>query len=449
MRNYKDFKVNLSNCDSEPIHLIGRIQPHGFLMILNADTFVVEQVSSNINSYLPVSLPEELLDTHLPSLINSNNEDFATRILSKTGNDNTPGVLMLYGLSFFEFCYESKGKLILECEPYSDCSDEEKLTHNRLLTQLQRRLGRIEQLDDLGAVVAEEIRKVLDFDRVYVMKFGNDWHSEVFAESIAGNMGSFLRHRFPATDIPEPARALFVQKTVRHIPDVHAQAADIIPYYNPTTQAPTDILKSELRNPSEIHLQYLKNMQVAATISYSILVSGKLWGIITCHSMAPVFTSIWKRQLCELMTQTFAAAVAAVQERQDTKQYDAFKINMQAVVEKLQTNADVTSIFAQNEESLLSFTDSTGGALVINEEVYTFGVGPTVDQVKNLVDWLMKFTDQQIFTTRSLSKLFDEAKSYTNIASGLMAFEMSRYNREYLLFFKPEIEETRIWPATR
>src|SRR5690606_13253336 len=140
-----------------------------------------------------------------------------------------------------------------------------------------------------------------------------NWNSEVIGESVKGDADAFLGHRFPASDIPLVARNLLIHKTIRQIPDVKGKAVDIIPYINPFTGTPTNILRSELRNPSESHLEYLSNMEVRSTISFSIIVKGKLWGLITCHNYKPVFIAAWKRRVSFLMTQSLASEISSNQ----------------------------------------------------------------------------------------------------------------------------------------
>lgn len=444
MQNYKNNQVDLSNCDKEPIHIIGRIQPHGFLLVLDKVSFAIEQVSQNISNFLPIPSPEDLLGKPLQVLLSENEIPFDPKILLEPDHVD-PNIFFLAGNQFFSFSHVSEFNIILECEPYTACADWEKIKHNHLLFQLHKRLNTLETIESLGETVAEVVMGILDYDRVDIMQFNSDWHTEVIAENCKDKLSSYLNHHFPASDIPVPARALLLQKPIRQIPDVNAKAVEIIPYYNPSTGSPANILKSELRNPSEIHLEYVRNMGVAATISFSIIVKGQLWGIISCHNIKPAFINVWNRQLCDLITKSFADAIAAVQEKKDVKQYELFKRNEQVIITDLKKYEDLISGLAQTDQNLLSFTQSIGAALVLNKEVFTFGITPSTSQVSNLISWLSGYTEEKVYSTRELSIVFPEAETYIEIASGLLALEISRYNQEYLLFFKPEVTESRIW----
>ncbi|WP_026463841.1 ATP-binding protein [Adhaeribacter aquaticus] len=444
MLNYKNIQVDLSNCDKEPIHIIGRIQPHGFLLIINKHTFVVEQVSRNTPDFLPFSSAEDLLQKKIHDLLSDHEPAFNLNSLLEPDHAN-PDILFFGGKKFFGFSHISGNHIILECEPYTPYPEEEKIKHNHLLSQLHKQLAPLQTIESLGTTVCEAVRNIINYDRVDIMQFDTDWHTEVIAERCNENLDSYLRHHFPATDIPEPARNLLVQKPIRHIPDVNAEAIEIVPYYNPATGQPSNILKSELRNPSEIHLEYLRNAGVSATISFSIVVKGQLWGTLSCHNIKPAFLDVWKRQLCELITQIFADVIAAVQETRDIKQFEVFKKNEQALISDLSQYPELILGLTQTKQSLLNFTQSTGVALVLNKEVFTCGKTPSSSQINNLTSWLAQFTDEKVFSTRTLSLHFPEAAAYPEIASGFLALEISKFDREYLLFFKQEIKETRIW----
>ncbi|MCC9167873.1 ATP-binding protein [Pontibacter harenae] len=444
MQNYKDYQVDLTNCDKEPIHIIGRIQPHGFLLILNKETLLIEQVSQNISDFSPDHSPEELIDKPLQVLLSAHEEAFNPELLLQPDHSG-PIIISVADSKFFGFSHLSEGKIVLECERYTSYLDREKIKHNTILSRLHEHLNTIESVEELGEAAAETVMDMLDYDQVYIMRFDTDWHTEVIAECRKEGMTSYLGHHFPATDIPEPARALLLEKKVRQIPNVGAQAVEIIPYVNPSTGAPSNILRSELRNPSEIHLEYLRNMGVAASMSFSIVVRGKLWGVLACQHKKPVFIEVWRRQLCQLITQTLADSIAALQEKRDMKQYNVFKRNEQAFISHLMQYEDLVSALSQATLDPLTFTEATGVALVLNKQVFTFGTTPSSSELSKLAKWLEERMDEKVYSTQQLSKQFSEAEAYRETASGLLALEISRYNQEYLLFFKPEIKKKRIW----
>lgn len=441
MLNYQNFKVDLSNCDKEPIHLIGRIQPHGFLMVIDRNSFKIEQVSTNIADFIPDTASEQWIGSSVFDFLPQKSRAWFEATFLTAGS----GIIELGRRKFYGFSHTSDDKIIIEGEPYSDPSQEEKLQQLEKLSLLKSRLNQIEDLLEMANSVAEEIQKYLDYDRVNVIRFDRNWNSEVIGESLKGNADAFLGHRFPASDIPQVARNLLIHKTIRQIPDVKGKAVDIIPYINPSTGTPTNILRSELRNPSEIHLEYLSNMEVRSTISFSIVVKGKLWGLITCHNYKPVFIEAWKRRVSFLMTQSLASEISSNQKAADLKIFKQLTQQRLSLVEAIERHGNLARGLEREDLRKLFANEGGGVAISLSRTVYTYGSTPSDNAIKKLINWLVYSNNKQIFSTRCLWKVFPEANAFMDVACGLLALEISRYNHEYLLFFKPEIPRVRVW----
>ncbi|WP_205501387.1 ATP-binding protein [Rufibacter psychrotolerans] len=437
MQNYLNHKVDLTNCEKEPIHLIGQIQPHGFLAVVDAASRQMEQVSQNVGQFLPFS-PAQLLGQPLEFLLAP--ED-ATLDLTLPDSQ----FLTLAGLPFLGHFHQSGAKIILECEPVRPYPDAEKMRHNTLLNRLHQQLNTLFTLEQVAQAVADALRLILGYDRVKITQFDQEWNTDVIAESRTGRLNSFIGHHFPASDIPAQARELLRQKHVRQIPDVNATPVAIHPYYNPTTGRPTNILRSELRNPSEIHLEYIRNTGVAATISFSILVKDTLWGVIACHHAEPVYIDVWRRQLADVVTKTFGNVIASIQEKRDLEQYGRYKEVERTLVQRLNSGVPLQEALFGQEPTLLHLTESHGAALLVDGTLVTIGLTPTLEEIEGLVRWLAGAVPDSVFSTHQLSAAWPAAEGFRERASGLLALEISRYNQEYLLFFKPEIKETITW----
>lgn len=444
MQNYQNFKVDLSNCDKEPIHIIGRIQPHGLLFILNRDTLAVEQVSENIGGFLEVEA-DKLAGNTLAVLTTPEEYAVLVEVLRKDVQQEVQ-LLQLQGKQFFGFIHESEGSLVVECEPFERIvSDRSVLQMTGFYSSFQAALDEAETIEEQAVLVVNFVQQLLDYDRVMLYRFDESWNGEVIAEKVKPGVHSYLHHHFPATDIPAQARALLLQKHVRQIADVTAEAVNIIPYINPTTGVPSNIIQSELRNPSEIHLEYLCNMDVLATLSVSIIVKGQLWGIIACQNQKPVFINYWLRQMGLNVARAYANNLLAGQEKRDQNQLEIGHKMEEVLLHQVKAcNSIAQGLFGQ-QHTLLELCEAAGAAMLLNKKLYTVGITPTDEQIQELVNWLSESGATKVYTTRYLSSEFPAAKAYTSEASGLLALEISGTAKEYILYFKPEIQETRIW----
>ncbi|MCC9137711.1 ATP-binding protein [Pontibacter silvestris] len=443
MQNYKNHKVDLSNCDSEPIHIIGRIQPHGFLIILNSSSLIVEQLSENVEYYLGVK-PEVLFGKTLDTICSA--EEYQ-KLEKQLRNDPiiSPQLVTIRDKHFFGFAHLSANKIILECEAYTPTDEYERLENYCSFSHFQSKINTLYSLESLSELLVNFVQEYLNYDRVLLYVFDKEWNGEVIAEKTKPGIGSYLYQHFPSSDIPAPARDLLTKKPIRQIPDISASAIDIVPYVNLADGAPTNIIQSELRNASEIHLEYLANMGVQASLSITLMVKGKLWGLITCHHQSPKFVDFWKRQMCYMASKTFSAAVLTNQEKRDLQTLAYYKQMEEVLVEQVNATGSVSKGLFKQHFTLLDITESQGAAIYIENTLTTTGNTPAADQVMEIIEWLIANNNASIFYTRELSKHIPQADAYRQNASGLLALEISRYNKSYILFFKPEIKETRIW----
>lgn len=442
MQNYPNLKVDLSNCDKEPIHLTGNVQPHGFLLIFDQETLILEQLSENTGNYLEAG-PDELPGKSLAFFLGQEVAETEEQI--KTNSTFYPRLLHIREKPFFVFIHKSSGKLILECEPYVTLKEKEHLQYNAVLSSFQAKLNDPETVVSTAGFVAGVLQSILEYDQVYVLKFDQDHNAEVIAEKVKQGNQSFLGHHFPASDIPAPARALLEVKHIRHIPDIEATPAAIIPYLNPSTGNPVDVLQSELRYPSVIHLEYMKNMDSAASISFSVLVKGKLWGLISCNNKKPFLVNLHKRQLCGQLVKAFGNIISGIKEKRDLQEYKNYKRAEKKLIEKLVQKPDFTEVLGSRSLNLLSFTEAGGAAVLLDNRAYTIGLTPDETDLKELASWLSSHNSDSCFCTRELPSHTKRATRYQERACGLLALEISRFNREYIFFFKPEIKEKRIW----
>lgn len=444
MQNYPNLSVDLSNCDNEPIHIIGRIQPHGFLIILNNQTLEVEQASENIHLFLDADA-KTLTGKSLETLTIGNEYDSLLLLLSNV-NSQYAHILQLQGRKFFAFLHMSEGSLVLECEPYEHgTNDEKRLEMISIYSKLQINLESAESPETQSQLVVDFVQRLLDYDRVMLYRFDENWNGEVIADKVKPGVHSYLYHHFPATDIPAQARALLVRKPIRQIADATGTAVNIVPYINPITGKPSNIIESELRNPSEIHLEYLRNMDVQATLSISVLVKGKLWGIIACQHQSPVFINYWRRQLCRNVAQAYANTLMLKQEMRDVNLLAQKRHQEEQLLQQVVKSGSISDGLFSDEYNLLQLTEATGAALFLDHKLFTTGITPTHEQLNDLLLWITENVQSRVFYTRELSGLYPAASAYTSQASGLLVLEISKFKKEYILYFKPEIQETRIW----
>jgi light-regulated signal transduction histidine kinase (bacteriophytochrome) len=293
--------VDLDNCAREPIHVPGSIQPRGVLLAVSEPELVVQQVSENLSPLTGVR-PEAALGRPLADVLGVVPADLVARSASAFGDlrernpveltldvDGTPvpvDAILHRAVIRPNASGEGITSLVVELEPARGPRPFSFPNTYQAVRGTVGELNRASSLDELYDITARAVRTLTGFDRVMVYRYDADYNGEVVAEDKAAHLNSFLGLHYPASDIPAQARALYEKNWIRLISDVDYVPARLTPTDHPGNGLPLDLTYSALRSVSPIHLEYLKNMGVRASMSISLLRDDTLWGLIACHHYA-------------------------------------------------------------------------------------------------------------------------------------------------------------------
>ena len=286
--------VNLTNCDREPIHIPGSVQPFGFLLTLLSD-FTICMASDNVGSFLGADV-SDLLQQPLSRVISEAAvEAIRSRVDHLSGPDATErmfGVELQAGKPSYDLSIHFSGAyLVIEAEP---SVNEPGVNSGELVRLMLERIRKTRGMTELAREAARQLKVLTGFDRVMVYQFHPDGSGEVIAEAAEAGLERFLGLHYPASDIPKQARILYQRNWLRIIADIDAQPAALVSTATHNAGL-LDLSMSVLRSVSPIHIEYLRNMGVGASMSVSILRDGKLWGLFACHHYSPRHISFEKR----------------------------------------------------------------------------------------------------------------------------------------------------------
>ncbi len=444
--------VDLTNCDREPIHIPGSIQPYGLLFSLREPDLTILQASANTHEFLGIEAAT-LLNQPLDVLLAPETLQHVRDCVANAQLDDQPHHVTIGGLKstsgdFHVLIHRRAGVLLLELEPL--LAGAEVSLHNLYALSLNS-LSKLESANTVSEVcqlAAKEVARITGFDKVMLYQFDADWNGTVIAEENSGQFESYFDLRFPASDIPQQARRLYVQNRLRLIPDANYQPSPVLPALHPQTQQPLDLSFSFLRSVSPIHIEYLKNMGVTASMSVSIIKDGELWGLIACHHATPKYLSYETRSICELIGQVLALQIGA---KADQENYEA-RIHLRGLhVQFLSAMARYRNPIdglKEVENVLLEFAGATGVALSFGEENILLGATPPADDVRRLANWLLRqpeFQEQKYFVTATLPQQFDAAENWKDRACGMLAISISEVHNSYVMWFRPEVVQTVKW----
>ncbi len=445
--------VDLTNCDREPIHAPGSIQPQGFLLALAGSprapaNLVVQQASESAAGFLDRSL-DRILGQTLGTLVPVSVVERLDRHLQHT----QPGASATFAFTartqespdaraFEIVCYTSGTLLVLEFESESEPLDVEAL--NADLYAVIARIPSLSGVNGIVATAAREMRHLTGFDRALLYRFDEDGTGIVLAEDRNDQLPSYFDLRFPASDIPQQARRLYTLNRVRIIPDVDYTPSSLRAVASASPE-PLDLSGSILRSVSPIHREYMRNMGTLASMSVSIVIDGRLWGLLSLHHSDPRFVPFRLRASCDLLMQFYASQLSAELKAERLVRTIELRGVQRRLLTHMATDDRYLYSLTDHATDLLELTHASGAALVLGTECTRVGRTPSEAHVLLLAEWLLKRGERSVYANASLQEVLPEAAAWADSASGVLAISISNVHGSYLLWFRSEMLETVKW----
>jgi two-component system, chemotaxis family, sensor kinase Cph1 len=439
--------VDLTDCDREPIHIPGAIQPYGVLLALAEPELTVAQVSENVGDHLPLGI-EDILGQPLSRIIDPASVDAIREALREEHwNETNPFRINAHARPFDGIVHRHAGAAILELEPNPESPKPMPLYHP--FRPALMRMQRVSALAELADVVVQQMQQVTGFERVMFYRFHEDGHGSVDAEAKAPGFETYLGLHYPASDIPAQVRQLYLRNWLRLIFDARAKPARIVPTLRPDTGGPLDLSFSVLRSVSPIHLEYMTNMGVRAAMSISLIVGDRLWGLISCvNHTAPRRISHEMRAACEFLGRLTSLQIAALEDRELLALRSSRRATEDALARAMRESAATESVLAAlfaHPKELLGLVGAEGAAWVSTGEPVTCGRTPPPALIKEIAAWVEEREPFRPFSTASLGAMFPRALPASAVASGLLTFALPGSPQRRLLWFRPEIVKTVNW----
>ncbi len=435
-------------CEDEKIHIPGAIQPHGVLLTMSRSELLILQVSESAATIFGIA-SSEIIGKPLQFLIGETARTELTTRLSLTGVAQLNPLRLVVNCrptskAFDAVIHVSEELLVLELEEAESRKAEQSLDFFRTSNDAVSQLLACDSKQKLLETSVQFVQSFTGFDRVLLYLFDKQWNGTVEAECKADGVESYLHLQFPASDIPAQARELYKRNYLRLLVDVNAQPAAILPANNPSTGAPLDLSLSILRSMSPIHIEYLKNMKVAASMSLSLVNNDSLRGLIACHHFTPRHVDYRTRQACEFIARLVSLQIDTLEERENYQTIVELNHNRKDLLLHVFAQEDVPAAIASSGK-LLEIARAEGAAVIWNDATYLVGETPSKDDVNLLALGLSQNMSDIVFATDSLAKIIPAAKGMEGLASGLLAVRISTTASRWLLWFRPQQEKEIHW----
>ncbi len=452
------FDLALAACAAEPIHQLGAIQPHGAVVVFNTDEeHTIVQVSANLEQFLDCCAEAALGQT----LYNCLGSAAAHKIEALLKQPNTePSTSTLLPITRQQQCldlnarlYPAKHYWILELtditpstEPLAErlLSLQQSLTFKKPSTPITHYFKQITPI----------MRELSGYDRVIVYRFNPGQDGVVIAQSKIDLASSYMDLHCPAGDIPSQARALYTKNLVRYVANIADRPVGLVPALNPLTQLPLDMTYLSLRSLSPVHIEYLGNMGVAASLSISLLQDGELWGLMIFHHLSPKQPSTDLLKLMSFASRQISTELSALALREETQLLSKIAYFKKALLKAILIDTEELLLERLSTE-LMNIGSATGLIIVIKGQRYTCGLTPNAIAIDRLLNWLSqqpepeleldKVTHTYTYTFNNLSAIYPDASAYTDIASGLLACALNKDMKDCLIWLKKADNSQKLW----
>jgi diguanylate cyclase (GGDEF)-like protein len=439
-------EVDLSNCDREPIHIPGAIQPHGVLMTLTEADGVVRQCSENVLGMLgrPAS---ELVGRSLSEVLGESAAAAVAELAGRPADGELPVTPVVVRRRPGEApgahqlrLHRSGGLLVAELESQTEGVDPTQFV--REVSAAMTGMQGVSGVADVSLRAAEEVRRLTGYDRVMVYRFDADGHGEVIAEARDPRLETFLGHHYPATDIPRQARALYLRQTLRLIVDVDYEPSPIWPRDNPLTGEPLDLGLATLRSVSPIHLQYLRNMGVTGTMVISLTRHGELWGMIACHHYSPHHVDHSVRAASQFIGELLSFQFAREEEADIARERAALRATRAELLGLVHSAPTLSAALHGGADLLLELCHADGVSIALDAERVIAGDVPDAAVERRVVDGLVRVGAAGV-TDRLRGELPEVARD-TRLC-GALALALPRGVGHHIVWYRREWRHEVTW----
>ena len=440
--------VDITDCEREPVHIPGAIQPFGFLIAFALPTWRVAHVSANAASVYSLDAPTLMIGAAMetvlpPKVIHDLRNVFQAAMISGLA-ERMANVPVGTRQEPHDILIHASGQLAIA--EFIPCAGADTMQGDAtaLVKTVIDRLRRTTSFSNLLTSAARQIRAVTGYDRVMLYKFLEDDTGVVVAEALRAGMPPFLNLHYPASDIPAQSRALFRRKWLRFIATVDYTPEPIVPALT-EKGSPVDLSLSTLRSASPLHLQYLRNMGSAATLTVSIVQGERLWGLIACHHDTPRRISSTTGSAMELLAQVLSTQIEAKQQHDALAEIAKGGEVHDRLIASMEPEETIFDNLRRFRPLVQDMIPCDGIGIWTNDRFEAEGVAPPADAIPELIRFLNGKRADRIFATDMLSRHLPGAMGYAASVSGVLAIPFTRAPQDYLLLFRREVVQTVNW----
>lgn len=425
------------DCKTAPLHLVGHIQPHGALALVDRASGKLLACSENLGTITGLP-PPQMLDQSFADLV-------PAPLLAGLRVSDGQGKRRLWhtpigGEAWLVSAFFGEERVLLEFEKAADSND---FDINQRFTFLDT-VSSFREAQEVAEYLLDCIATISGFERVMLYRFLPNWDGKVVAERLKPGIEGFLNHHFPASDLPENARRLYRVNHQRLIADTESVA---LPILTSDPRAPVDLTYSQLRAVHPVHIQYLRNMQVRSSFSVSVLATGELWGLITCHNSEPRLLGFGERFLCEELSRIASLQMSALHALSHERERSRLQLELHQIENIVSSSTTPFETFTQWLDTVLRILGADSILIRFGDKRIAHGPILHCTGLRSLRRWLRQQPQDESWYHERLPDALAGDASLATHAAGMLFVPLGDDNG--LLLLRDELGEELVWAGDR
>lgn len=435
-------------CGNLPLHSINSIQDYGYLLVADAESLRILQASENTQEISGLAVAD-FVGKNLADFVGADDIARIGRLLERGLKSRIPLNLSIRGAGepapYHALFHIKPEYILIELEK---ANEELERSFKSVFQEVKQVIAAIEEANTVQQVcdiAVHELRKISGFDGVLMYRFDEDWNGTVISEEKDERLDAYFGQTFPASDIPRQARELYLKNPYRLIPNRNYRAVRLYPVINPITNAFINLSDCNLRSVAAVHLEYMGNMNIKASMSIRVLHDEQLWGLISCHNIEEQYLHYEVCSVFEWLSQVISSRISLILNKERFEIARNLQEQRAELADRIYAKENINALLQDHENDVLRLLNASGAVLVQDGRVETKGLVPDRDELDHLLFWLEGKCNDKIFYSHHLSGIYEDASSFARVGSGMLVIPINSARGEYLICFRPELVEDIHW----
>lgn len=442
-------KLDSDFCGSLPLHHINSIQDYGYLLVVDIKELTLLQASENLAGLFDTEI-QEIIPSPLENILDEASIFKIKELIQSQLLYRIPLSLNLKHATVHEpyhaLVHIKADYLIIELEKVDQSRSRSFTEVYESIRHIGAALDKADTVQQVCDTAIRELRKLSGFDGILMYSFDKDWNGTVIAEDKDERLEQYLGQTFPASDVPKQARDMYLKNPYRLIPNRNYQPIRLYPVINPVTNAFIDLSDCNLRGVVAVHLEYMKNMAIKASMSIRVIYNQSLWGLISCHHIEDKYLNYEICSIFEWLSELISNRLSMVLNEDSHRRTQLLQLQRQAITDRIYaTDQLLSGLLAEEADTILTLFKANGAVMVINGRMESIGILPPKDELENLLLWLEGKSFNTIFSSSHLSEEYEDAAEFAAEASGLLFIPIESERAEFVVCFRPEVLQDINW----